>query len=539
MREYEFPPYLRAPFPTLGKGCVAVSDHPLASQAACRMFELGGNAVDAAVAMSLALNCTCPYYTGIGGGGFALVWLPGWEEPRWLDFRETAPRASSATFYEDRPAHHSWEGPFSVGVPGQVAGLDVLLREHGRLGWAEVVAPAVEMARSGVSVDANWYRVGLNKQADLARYPEAARLYLDHGSSPFPGTVLRFPDLAGSLEQLAEQGARAFYEGEIARRIVAELPDWLTLQDLADYRPRWREPLSLDWDGGRLFTVGAPSAGGLQLLQMLALLQKMGRCSVDESEFYHRLSEAMRISFRVRGEAVGDPDDHPLQLSEHLSPSWLEYWAGRIHSRNVMPLAGPALAYPGGGTASHAVACRDGGVVVLTESVNHWFGSMVVARGTGILLNNIMDDFSTKPHHPDQFGVVPSKLNLPLPGRRSVSSSAPSLWFEDGRPRLAVGSAGGPRITTSVAQVLLQRRWKSQNIQQAISAPRIHHQWFPDELEVEPLFPVHFRANLEGRGHQLVERVCRSHACALECHWEEGFFSAGADFRSFGGAAAR
>ena len=541
MDEDQLPAHLRAPFPTLGRRAVAVSDHPQASQAACDIVQSGGNAVDASVAMSFVLGCCCPYYAGIGGGGFALVWLPDWSEPRWLDFREVAPAAAHPEFFESLPTNAAYQGKHSVGVPGNVAGLYELHSRYGRLPWSEVLAPAVACARQGVRVDSNWYRISLTKEAAMAEWPEASRIFLRDGRSPFPGTCLTFEDLAQTYTKLAELGPDYFYRGELAARIVSSLDGWMTAADLENYRVRWRTPLQMGWGSGRVYTVSAPSAGGLQLLQILGLMQRLGSAHmgpprIPEVDFYHWLTESMRISFRERIHCAGDPDFRAPDPVHFLNSEWFDHWLPQISDSSALSLSAPALAYSEGGTASHAVASHDGGGVIMTESVNQWFGSLVVPPGTGVLLNDIMDDFSTGPHKPDQFSLPPSPWNQVEAGKRPASSSAPAIWMENGRPRLLVGSAGGPRITTSVAQILLNLSWNGENVQQAVSRARIHHQWHPDVLEVEPQVPLALREALAGRGHRVMERNCRSHAAALECHWDEGFFSGGNDFRSFGAA---
>lgn len=538
MDEHRLPRHLRAPFPTLGHRAAAVSDHPLAAAAATDALARGGNAVDAAVAQSLMLGVTCPYYTGIGGGGFALVWMPGWPAPRWLDYRETAPGIAHPEVYADLPDSSCLYGPRAVGVPGAIAGLAELQRTLGRLSWAEVSSMAIEQAARGVEVDPNWHRVTLVKQRKLARYHEAARIFLRDGRAPFPSQVVRQTDLAATYQKLAEEGPEAFYQGEIADKLVDSLDGWITHKDLADYKPIWREPLSLSWDGGKLFTLSSPSAGGVQLCQTLGLMQRLGRCPTNGPEFYHWLSECMRISFRERADTIGDPGFDAPEVGPLLSHDWFQSWMRRLQPDSRINLAGPVMAYSTEGTASHAVATAERGVVVITESINHWYGSLVVAPGTGVLLNNIMDDFTTQPNRPDGFGLTPSRWNRVQAGKRPVSSSAPAMYFRRGVPRVVVGSAGGPRITTSVAQILLHCRWGNMNIQQAVNAPRAHHQWHPDRLEVEPQFPLLLRQELQRKGHQIFEGTCRSHAAALECHWSKEFFSAGADFRSAGGARA-
>jgi gamma-glutamyltranspeptidase/glutathione hydrolase len=534
MQEEQLPSYLRAPFPTLGRQGASVSDHPLASQAAIDTLAAGGNFADASLVQSLVLAVCCPYYTGLGGGGFAIYWKPGWERPKWLDYREFGPAAAHPEVYLPHPAQVSFEGKLAVGVPGAVAGLYQLHQELGQLPWLRLFEPAIELARRGVQVDPNWRRITLMKQQRLRHWPDAARLYLTEQGAPELGERLTFPELAETLRRLSEEGPDYFYRGRLAQQICDCLDHWMGPQDLQDYQPRLREPLLFPWQTGQLYTVSAPSAGGVQLAQILGLVERLG---VEPNQRDHLLAEAMRISFSERGGNLGDPDFGSPDSSLGLSQEWFEHWCSRFHPQRRLDLGLPVLRRPGGGTASHAVATSEG-VMIITESINHWFGSMLVVPGTGLLLNNIMDDFTTHPQQVDQFGVAPSLLNLPMAGKRPVSSSAPCLFMKSGRPRLLLGSAGGPRITTSVAQLLIHSQMDQMNVAQAMAQPRLHHQWCPDFVEVEPQFPQGRREELSRRGHRCEERACRSHACALECHWEQGLFSAAGDWRSFGGAAA-
>lgn len=536
MDEYQLPLKLRAPFPTHAERAVAASDHPLASRAACKIVAQGGNAVDAAVALSFMLGVVCPHYTGIAGGGFAMVWMPGWPAPRWLDFREVACAAAHPETYYDMPVGSAWEGKYSVGVPGSIAGLAELHENFGSLPWADLIAPAIERAERGVLVDPNWARIAMLKQEAVARWPEASRIFMPKGRSPRQGDRIIQKDLARSYASLAREGPRGFYEGEVAASLLPSLEGWISARDLANYRVRWREPLTMPWDGGELYTVSSPSAGGMQLLQVLGLMERQGRCSTQGVRFHHRLAEAMRISFRERCEVGGDPDFGAPDPVPFVTPWWFDQWTPLLRDHSRLALSGPVLAYARGGTSSHVVATRDGGVVVMTESINHWFGSLLVPHGTGLVLNNIMDDFSTLPYRPDQFDLVPTALNEVQAGKRPLSSSTPTIWMQNGKPRLLVGSAGGPRITTSVAQILLHSRWNDCNIQQAVTAPRVHHQWHPDHLEVEPQVNSWLREELAELGHVTVERACRSHAAAVECHWDDHYFTGGWDFRAFGAA---
>lgn len=549
-REERIPRLPQAPFPTWGRRGIAVSDHRAASRAARDVLKEGGNAVDAAVTLSLTLGVVCPQYTGIGGGGFALVHLPGMARPRLFDFRETAPAASDPDMFGDDELS-STKGGLAPGVPGTVAGLARLLQEFGTISWERALAPGIELARQGVEVYANLRRVILGSRDHLVRFSEAARLFLEQDCIT-PGGRMHLPDLADTYERLARLGPRDFYEGETAERVVASVRRHggiFAAEDLRNYRVVEREPVSCIYRGREYFTVCPPSGGGIQVLQMLKMLEPfaIGPDQFLSAECYHLQAEAMRLSFADRSTWIADPAYFDVPVGAMLAEDHLRDLHSEITQGRAMELvASPPLrrdapcgvSLPGsGGTAAYATGDSTGGYVVATESVNLWFGSMIVPEGTGFVLNNVMDDFSRKPGTPDAFGLVSSRINQVEPGKRPASSSAPTLVLEAGKPVAALASAGGPRIATSVLQLALNYFDHGLNIRQAMDAPRIHHQWLPNELVVEDGVAVDVRQRLEEIGHKIVLGPSRSHAAALV--WdrdEECYFGAG-DFRA-GGAGA-
>ncbi len=540
-----------SPFPTWGTRGIAASDHQGASQIACQIMADGGNAVDGAVALSLALGVLCPQYTGLGGGGFAIVWLPGFERPRVLDYRETAPGAATPDmFVNDRQA--SMRGVLAAGVPGTVAGLAELLEQHGTLSWKQVLAPSIEQAERGFPCYPNLRRVILGRSEVLTDFPEIARIYVtETGEGPRPGELVQQPDLAATYRLLAERGPREFYEGELAGRLIGELSaegGVMSLEDLKTYKPVWREPISASYRGREVFTIGPPSGGGIQLLQMLQMVEPFD-FSPDKAGSalcYHLQCEAMRISFADRSSWIADPDFYDVPTAAMIDPARIAELHLLIDPRKAMDLVEmPPLEghVPGGhsrlgqgGTAAFACADSQGGWVVATESINLWFGSMVIPRGTGVVLNNIMDDFSQQPGTPDAFGLVSSRINQVEPHKRPASSSAPALVMENGRPFIAAASAGGPRIATSVFQILMHLLDHGLNVCRAMDAPRVHHQWLPNELAVEKFVPADVRRTLAQLGHRVVEGPARSHGCSIIHSEADGMFYGAGDFRS-GGAA--
>ena len=532
---------------------MAVSDHQAASDAARDVLAEGGNAVDAAVTLSLTLGVTCPLYTGIGGGGFAIVYLPGMERSRLFDFRETAPGMAEPDMFGDDEMT-SIKGGLAVGVPGTVAGMARMLELFGTISWERALAPGIEMARRGVEVYPNLRRVVIGRRPHLVDFSEASRIFLNpEKDCTKPGNRLFLPDLADTYERLAREGARDFYEGETARRIVEAVNSHggrFRPADLANYRVVERPTVQAGYKGREFVTVGPPSGGGIQVLQMLKMLEPfgLGPDQFSSGDCYHLQAEAMRLSFADRSSWIADPEFFDVPVKAMLDESRLKELHSQIQLGRAMELVAtpplctePAPAgcnLPGvGGTAAYATADSQGGFVVATESVNLWFGSMVIPDRTGVLLNNVMDDFSRKPGTPDAFGLVSSRINQVEPGKRPASSSAPTLVFENGRPVAALASAGGPRIATTVLQMAVNYFDHQLNIRQAMDAPRIHHQWLPNELVVEQTVSHDTRDRLEQLGHKVIEGPSRSHAGALVWDEEERCFFGAGDFRA-GGAAS-
>ena len=539
-------PEAPAPLPSVaGSAGMAACDHPLAARAAVEVLRAGGNAVDGAIALSAALGVVCPNYTGFGGGGFMLIWNPGMEEPAVLDYRETAPGRAYTGMFAQRP-RASTRGPLASGVPGTAAGLAEALDRFGTRPWAELLEPALRLAEEGFPVYPNLVRCLEGRRGTLGRYREAARLFLGpDGQGLALGQSFRFPDLAATLRRLAREGPREFYEGETARRIDAEMKragGLLDLRDLARYRPVWRRPLRASYRGREVYTIPPPSGGGLQVLQMLGLLEAFDLRpehggSVDT---LHLQAEAMRLSFAERVGCLADPDYHPVPVDELLSRERLDLLRKGLDPGRAGGLGAPTS--PDSpprlpqSTASYVVADARGGWVVATESLNLWFGSLVVPPGTGLVLNNVMDDFSRVPGTPDAFGLVSSGRNRVEPGKRPASSCTPVLVFRDGKPEVAAGSAGGPRIPTSVLQVLVNVLDYGQAPLQALARPRIHHQWLPDEVVAEPGIPPPVHRGLRARGHRVVSGPERSHGVCVVREPGPGRFLGAGDPRSGGDA---
>ncbi|MEW6281168.1 MAG: gamma-glutamyltransferase [Candidatus Eremiobacterota bacterium] len=529
-------------------------DHMLASQAGADVLAEGGNAVDAAVTLALTLGVVCPQYTGIGGGGFMMIWLPGMERPEVLDYRETAPAAAYPGMYAGR-AQASARGSLACGVPGTVAGLHAVLQKHGTISWERALAPGIELAERGFAYYPNLRRILLARRKLLSIYKEAARIFLGPSrEGPRPGDLLIQPELARTYRRLAREGPREFYDGETAELMLREMKKSggiLVRQDLVDYQPVWREPLLGVYRGQEFYVIPPPSGGGIQLLQMLGILEpfRFSPSRMGSSQTYHLQAEAMKIAFAERSTWVADPAFFPVPVEAMLDPSRIAELHLLLNPKEAssvgdlpplpdLPAAAPEPTAVGhGGTSSFATGDPQGGMVVGTESINLWFGSMVCPPGLGFLMNDIMDDFSRRPGTPDAFGLVSSRANQVEGGKRPASSSCPMMVAREGQPYLGVGSAGGPRIPTSVLQIVMNLIDHQANLRQAQDAPRIHHQWLPDEVHVEKPVPEDVRRALRQMGHRVLEGPNRSHSAAVLWSEEEELWYGAGDFRS-GGAAA-
>jgi gamma-glutamyltranspeptidase/glutathione hydrolase len=508
---------------------MVVSEQPLASGVGVEVLERGGNAADAAVAVALALAVVLPQAGNLAGGGFA-IWVahdPG-EPPLCLDFRECAPAGLTAGHFLDesgqRVEQRSLAGGLAVGVPGSARGLYEFQRRLGRLPFEQVVAPAIALARRGFTVDERLAAAIAEERETLARSPGARELFLPQGEPLAAGQRLRQEELARTLERYAQEGPEGFYQGPIAEALVSEVRaagGVLELADLESYQVHWREPLRGWFRGLELVTVPPPSSGGVAILQVLAMLdgfpldeERMGALrSVDSAgdgisaRALHWWIEALRLAFAERAEHLGDPDFHAVELKELLSPerlSRLRVAIGESANPGVRPL--PAAAHESGQTTHLSILDQEGNAVSLTTTLNTTFGSGLLVRGGGFLLNNEIDDFALQAGSPNAYALVGGAANSLAPGKRPLSSMTPLVVRESGEVvRLVLGSRGGPRIITSLLEVLLRVEVYGQSLQEAVAAPRLHQQWSPPETELEPGWPPYV-LQLRNRGHVLVQQ---------------------------------
>jgi gamma-glutamyltranspeptidase/glutathione hydrolase len=498
---------------------MVVAQEARATRIGVEMLEKGGNAVDAAVAVGFALAVTYPRAGNIGGGGFMVVHLAGRNEDAAIDYRETAPQATTRDIFLDDKGNadpkKSRESALAIGVPGTVAGL-ALAHERfgsGKLSLADLIAPAIRLAREGVPVDDDLADSLPSAQARFARWPSSAKIFLrGNGAALGPGDKLVQTDLAATLEAIAATGPRAFYQGAIAEKLVAAIRaegGLMTLDDLKNYRAVLRPPVRGSYRGYDLVSMPPPSSGGVHLIEMLNILEGYRSDQVGtDAAGLHLMIEAMKRAYADRAVFLGDPDTVKVPVAGLISKSYAAALRARIEPQRARPSADihPGDPPPGEGnnTTHYSVVDGDGNAVANTYTLNFSYGLGFVAEGTGILLNNELDDFAAKPMAPNAYGLVGFEANAPGPGKRPLSSMTPTIVLKDGKPFLVTGSPGGSRIITTVLQVVMNVIDRGMTIAEAVSAPRLHHQWLPDEVVAERGVEAGTMQELTALGHKIV-----------------------------------
>ena len=509
---------------------MVVSAHPLASAAGLAILQQGGNAVDAAVATTLAISVVEPFSAGIGGGGFLLFYQAKQNRVEALDFRERAPLKATSKMYLDAQGQvrrgASENGYESVAVPGTIAGLNEVQKKYGKLPWKTVVAPAIQLAAAGFPVSARFMDATTMRMAMLQQNPDARAIFTHNGKVYAPGDRLVQTDLAKTLRSLAEDPTR-FYTGAIADAIAQDMAanhGWVAKADLQQYRPIWRTPVCGPFRQTQVCSMPPPSSGGVHLLQMLNILSANDQSALDlktlgwhHPDALHLIAEAMKIAYADRATHLGDPDFVKVPVAALISPAYAKLRRQAINLKKATPAAqvkpadaqllqqltatppvhsftplspltslSPLPPRAESTDTSHlTVVDRDRNAVSLTFTVNLGFGSGMVAKGTGVVLNNEMDDFAIAPNTPNAFGLVGQDANAIAPRKTPLSSMTPTIVTENGHLRLATGSPGGSTIITTVLQVVLNVLVYDMDAHQAISAARLHHQWAPDQLRME------------------------------------------------------
>jgi gamma-glutamyltranspeptidase / glutathione hydrolase len=493
--------------------CAIATAHPLATRAGCDILAKGGNAFDAAIAVTAALAVVEPFASGIGGGGFYLLHRAADGVQTFVDARETAPAGATAAFYLDEQGQPkdrlSLDGPAAAGIPGIPAAIDWIAQRYALLPLQDTIAPAIALARDGFTADSRYVWATGYRASVLNRFANGGSAFLDGGKGVDQGFVVRQPDLARTLSKLAEQGRDGFYRGDVARALVdavrADGGLW-TLDDLAEYAVVERQPYRFGFRGARITTAPLPSSGGLVLAQALQILDQFPIDSVDEAERAHLIVEAMRRGYNDRARYMGDPDFVDVPVAMLGSRDYARRRAAGIDAARATPSSElPSVAEAGGEsqqTTHFSIVDRFGNRVAATLSVNGPFGSGFVAGDTGVLLNNHMNDFSLAIAAPNLYKLVGNDANAIAPGKRPLSSMSPT-FVEDSRGVLVLGTPGGSRIISMVLLATLDYLLDPvPDIERMVARPRYHHQYLPDRIEIEPGgFPEEWVAALRAKGH--------------------------------------
>ena len=521
---------------------MVVCAYPDAAQVGLGILKKGGNAVDAAVAVQFALQVTLPEAGNVGGGGF-MVFRSAKGETNTLDFREKAPAAASQNMYQDSIGNvisgMSVSTHASSGVPGSVDGMVEAHRKYGHLKWAELVQPAIDLARNGFKITKR-LADDLNRNADEFKKLNPGTSYLLKETGWREGDLLVQEDLAKTLEQIRDKGRDGFYGGTVADQIAGEMQSaggLVTKADLQNYHSVWRSALIGRYRGYRVITMPPPSSGGLALLQLLQMVEKypLGRWGFNRDSTVQLMVEAERRVYADRSKYLGDPDFYKVPVDSLLRPS---YNAGRMRDftwdRATLSAAmqpGKIAGYESDQTTHYSIVDRQGNAVAITTTLNNSFGSKIFVKGAGFLLNDEMDDFSSKPGVPNMFGLVGGKANSIQAGKRMLSSMTPTILEKDGKLFMVVGTPGGSTIITSVFQTILNVIDFNQTMQQAVSAKRFHHQWLPDEVDIEKgAIDSASRAKLGQKGYKIVEHGPSGRVDAiLKTKWN--YYQGGADPR--------
>lgn len=537
--------------PVYGQSGMVVTQHEIASKVGADILNQGGNAVDAAVAVGFSLAVVLPRAGNLGGGGFMMLHLAEENKTLAIDYREMAPSGAHRDMYLDGNGNVDKQKLYfshaSAGVPGTVAGLLHVQEKYGKLSRQQVLAPAITLAEAGFEVTYDLSRV-LGRMTHVKNNSEASGVFFKKSGQPLAvGANLKQTDLAWSLKKISEEGRDAFYRGEIAQKIVADMQankGYISLADLNNYRVVEREPINGFYRGYQVASMPPPSSGGIHLVQMLNVLEQfeLSESGANQAETVHIMVEAMRQAYADRSLHLGDPDFTAIPTQELIDKDYATATVKRIQSSSqatpsekISPATFTATESPN--TTHYSIMDSDGNAVSNTYTLNFSFGSGVMVPGTGILLNNEMGDFSAKPYEPNAYGLIGGDANAVEGGKRPLSSMTPTLVFKDGKPWLAVGSPGGSRIITTVLQTVVNVIDHEMNIAAAVAEPRFHHQWLPDKVFVEPGFNGDTLELLEARGYSI--EPTRTMGSSNSILWDGEWFQGAADPRKPDASAVR
>jgi gamma-glutamyltranspeptidase / glutathione hydrolase len=530
---------------------MVVAQEKIAAQIGVDVLKHGGNAVDAAVATGFAMAVTYPRAGNIGGGGFMVIHSQDRHEDVAIDYRETAPAATTPEIFlgaDGKPdIAKSRDSALGIGVPGTVAGLAVALDKYGsgKFTLADLVKPAIALAKDGTDITDDLADTLPDWHRRLARWPSSAKIFSRaDGTSLREGDRLVQTDLAATLSAIAEQGPRGFYEGPVAERLVKAIGDaggTMTLDDLKSYQPVIRAPVRGTYRGYDIVAMPAPSSGGIVLLETLNMLEgfPMRDMKQGSAPSLHVMIEAMKRAYADRARYLGDPAFVKAPIATLIAKDYAARQRAGIDLDHATPWTDALSATPpreGDNTTHFSIVDSRGNAVSNTYTLNYSYGVGLIAEGTGVLLNNELDDFTAAPGASNAYGLVGFEANLPGPGKRPLSSMSPTIVLKDGKPVLVTGSPGGSRIISAVLQVIVDVLDYDMDVAAAVAAPRVHHQWLPDEVRVERGFPDDTLAALRAKGHRVVEPLALTSANSIAVT-EKGLLGA-PDPRTRGAEAA-
>lgn len=507
--------------PEQGTKGMVVTSHFLATESAQAVLAKGGNAIDAAVTAAFSLAVTQPRSGNIGGGGFMLISSEEKDEVVAIDYREKAPaKASRDMFLDDKgnaDKNRSRYTHLASGVPGTVAGLALALKEYGTISLKEAMAPAIKLAEEGFIVTPR-FSDGLKETKEILQQWDSSReiFYKEDGSFYEPGDRFIQKDLAETLKRIATKGPKEFYEGKTAELLVAEMQrhnGLITMDDMKAYRAVIREPVQGSYRGYDVFSMSPPSSGGIHIVQILNILEgyPISKLGHNSARTIHYMSEAMKRAYADRSQYLGDSDFIDVPLEGLISKKYASLLRTQINPEQATPseaiAPGNPLPYESNETTHFSVVDQYGNAVSNTYTINFSYGSGIVVEGAGFLLNNEMDDFSAKPGVPNAYGLIGGEANKIEPNKRMLSSMSPTILKKDGRNFLVTGSPGGSQIITTTLQVIMNVIDHDLNIQSAVAAPRIHHQWLPDEIRIEEGLSPDTIQVLEDKGHTIEQKA--------------------------------
>jgi gamma-glutamyltranspeptidase/glutathione hydrolase len=502
--------------PVVARQGMVSTENFLATQIGLEILKRGGNAVDAAVAVGFALAVVLPDAGNIGGGGFMMVYSAKHNETIALDFREVAPLLASKSMFLDangKPVPGlSTASPIAIGVPGTVAGFELALKKYGTMRLEDLMTPAIRLAENGFIVTPYLETLLETAEPTLSKWESTKAIFFRNGRPLKAGERLVQKDLGRSLRLIARGGSKAFYQGSIARKIVADIRKHgglISQKDFDEYRVVERTPVVGTYRGCKVVSMPPPSSGGVHLIQMLNVMENFSSETLaeDSAKRVHLLAETMKFAYADRAQFLGDPDFVKIPQKWIMSKEYAKEMSQLIDQDRALPAnfikSGKPIPYESDETTHYTVVDKSGNIVSTTYTLNLLFGSGMVASGTGILLNNEMDDFATGPGIPNSFGLVGGLQNLIEPRKRPLSSMSPTIVFKNDRPFLVTGSPGGSRIITTVLQIITNVIDRGMNVAEATLAPRMHHQWNPDTLRLESGFSLETKDKLKSLGHQL------------------------------------